>query len=286
MKLSALSHAPRGAVRRAYVSVRRASRRRTIFIAAVPKSGSTWLTSMLSALPNFRQVAPPAFGGRRELEVPHNHLIRPMLVARHLVDCQHVRASQDTLVQLALADAFPVVLTRNVADALVSMHDHISGLRGGHREASSEPGHRWSMAYLTPQRWLSWGEEQRYRVLTRAFLPWYANFELSWRAWAEIVEEHDFDRRIRRYLHPPLYLDYDTMRSNPEETLDAIAEHVGLSIDVEDRRRALERSLESPTRRNVAVTGRGRELCHRLPFVGADIAQWSELEPTLDWGRR
>lgn len=277
---------PRGAVRRAYVSLRRASGRRTIFIAAVPKSGSTWLTSMLAALSEFEQIPPPVFGGRRELELPQRHLIRPFLVNRHLVDCQHVRASQDTLVQLALADAYPVVLTRNVADALVSMHDHISGLRSGKREVAMEPGHRWSMAYLTPERWASWGEEQRYRLLTRAFLPWYANFELSWRAWADIVEEHQFHPDTRRYLHPPLYLDYDAMCADPEGTLGAIAEHVGLVVDADERRRALDESLKSPTRRNVGVTGRGEELCHRLPFVGADIAQWSELEPTLRWGRR
>jgi hypothetical protein len=241
---------------------------------------------MLSALPEFEQIPPPVSGGRRELEIPKNHLIRPMLVHRHLVDCEHVRASQDTLVQLALADAYPVVLTRNVADALVSMHDHISGLRGGRADLSMEPGHRWSMAYLTPERWTSWGEEQRYRLLTRAFLPWYANFELSWRAWAEIVEEHQFDRQTRRYLHAPLYLDYDAMSADPEGTLGAVAEHIGLSIGPSDRRRAFERSLESPTRRNVGVAGRGVELCRRLPSVGADIAQWSELEPALSWGRR
>lgn len=261
--------------------MRRATHRRTIFIAAAPKSGSTWLTSMLSGLEGMHLLPPPPMGGRRELEILDGHLVRPRSVLSHLVDCQHVRASEHTLVQLARADAYPVVLTRNIADSLVSMHDHISGRKAGSVDPSMEPGHRWSMAYLTSSSWGRLSTADQYRVLVLGFMPWYVNFELSWGDWRGIVAEHELRGSLGDTLHEPIYVDYDHMRSSPHATIRAIVDHVGINASGKNIAAAVDTASALPTRRNLLVPGRGRDLMREFPFVADALSAWMAIHPEL-----
>jgi hypothetical protein len=276
-----LAHGPRGVRRRAYVLIRQRTRRHTIFIAAPPKSGSTWLTAIVAALPGVVQLRPPEFGGRRELELTDGRLTPTHLVGRHVLDCQHVRASEQTIVQLARADARPIVLSRNIYDVLASMYDHISGIRLGEQDPSMEPGHRWSMAFLTPAQWSGLGEAERIRMLTRGFVPWYANFESSWNQWSSIVEEHDLRGMSWAPLHAPLHVRYEDLLTEPQRILTTICDAIGLSLTEGERTAALDAAGSVDTRRNQARAGRGADLLRRFPWIRDDVDVWRALDPAL-----
>jgi hypothetical protein len=154
-----------------------------ILVACFPKSGSTFLTSVITNLPGFTggsftafhgspSPAPtkpgkePPLGSRKEQELCRIHikqLERFNAVAQH-----HVAASYHTM---ALIDEFnisPIVLVRNIYDALLSLAEHIV------IESPEMP-----FAYFDDSI-KEKDIEYRINAVTDLVSPWFIKFYVSW----------------------------------------------------------------------------------------------------------
>ena len=97
-------------------------KRNHVLIACFPKSGSTYLRTIIANLPNMVPVTLTTGYDRREQELSIEQLIfnhKKNYVASH-----HTRYS---LITQKLMDDFeicPIVLVRNIYDVIISLHDH------------------------------------------------------------------------------------------------------------------------------------------------------------------
>ncbi|MDP9300109.1 MAG: sulfotransferase domain-containing protein [Actinomycetota bacterium] len=96
-----------------------------LFIAGLPKSGTTWLESMVASYPGFHEVTIPsvygyelATGGTHDYELPHRMFsrFRQMLVVTKL----HVHGSPHNVGLLRDAGVRCVILYRDLRDVAVS----------------------------------------------------------------------------------------------------------------------------------------------------------------------
>ena len=107
-----------------FIANRISPHRKHLWLVAAPKSGSTWLTSLLHSLLEWQWVAPVAGGDRREQEVD----IRPMLVCPEqnvFSPQQHCRYSEFTRNFIQQFRVRVVLQGRNIFDTVVSFRDHI-----------------------------------------------------------------------------------------------------------------------------------------------------------------
>jgi len=168
---------------------------RHIFIACVPKSGSTFLKNILLSLSGYRDAFMVYTPGQFEQD-----LYLPVLdsvAGLDTVTQQHCRAS-DTNVQMMQAFGIkPVVLVRNIFDCVVSLLDFYNG--GAFANSFFREDYR------------SLDEETRIDLLIDHLVPWYFEFVASW----SLVEK-------QRRLHL-MWLNYeDLIRDKPKTVVDVL----------------------------------------------------------------
>ena len=202
-----------------------------VLVACLPKSGSTYLSNILSALPEFER-ANLTFGfGRREQELciftcAAMHGIN--YVAQH-----HVRYSQSTDDIMKSFGIFPVILMRNFYDCVVSARDQfcIGEMEG-------------PVAYVEPS-FTSWPAEKQYDFIIDMALPWYGNFVASW----------------SDYKGPAARVYYSDLIRSPREVISQIAQAAGITVSAVDIETAITNggADKASSRFNVGRIGRGME---------------------------
>jgi hypothetical protein len=200
-----------------------------LLVACMPKSGSTYLSTILSNLEGFQQGILVHAAGRREQELDVLQLVHyddTNYVAQH-----HVRYSQGTKELMERFDVKPVVLVRNIYDAVVSFRDHF-------RNESTENPMGYAFPYMK-----DWPDEKLEELIVDVFLPWYFNFFMSWQECSNLC-----------------LLTYEEMVANPQSTIGKINKHFSLGIKDEDINQAVELAGTKFTRKNVGKTGRGEHL--------------------------
>jgi hypothetical protein len=208
-----------------------------ILVACLPKSGSTWLSEILSRLPDFARVDLVPMYDRREQELAFERL----LVLHHLnyVAQHHCRYSRATERCLETFSIKPIILVRNIFDCMVSLKDHLD--RG-----LAEPEIRIGPQAHVPDAYYRWPNEARLDFITDMISPWYFNFFIGWQDCSDGV-----------------WVRYEELLANPHATVKRIAGDLALGIDDGAIAAALHAGAHQPTRRNVAVAGRGKSLSDR-----------------------
>lgn len=219
-----------------------------VVVAALPKSGSTFLTELLARLPGMRKGYPVPGYHRREQELCAEGLKREILKTRFMrqlwreqaladaaaphgfVAQLHLRHSVPTATLLRSQRVVPIVLVRNLFDAVVSLADHL-------RDRPVEL----PMAYADAAM-KAWPDERRQAFAADMAVPWYLNFFLCWAEAGEV-------KRVT----------YERLAADPEATLREIADHLGLPSDAAVLAAAVE-GARATTPRNVGVAGRGEQL--------------------------
>ncbi|HKD37105.1 MAG TPA: sulfotransferase domain-containing protein, partial [Pirellulales bacterium] len=199
-----------------------------LFIACMPKSGSTYLSTVLQEVTGFPASYVSEWGEQNEGDICERRLRR---LKRRSVIQQHIKCTQTNLKWMVKYGVRPIVLTRSLFDVVPSMHDHLVQKQGG-----------LTCGYVRREFWtLCWSDRCDYLIQTH--LPWYFNFLLSWRDAAEQLAicpmsyEQLFADQVASLT---IILDFHQIRASQDQLAAAIA-----------------RAPAHNTRFNVGVSGRG-----------------------------
>lgn len=205
------------------------SRANCIFITALPKSGSTLLSVMAAEASGYIQF----FLGDDHLN--EQDLYPPKLIdswSMNVVCHQHTRANKVNLARMKEFAIRPVVLTRNISDAAVSLTDHL------HRESRDNP------TFSVPPQFLDMPREAQLDAIIDLALPWHFQFVAAW-------QRADIDKH---------WLTYEDLVADPAAVLTQMLDFYDLAPDVAAIEHAVARAFESGrTRLNKGITGRGAE---------------------------
>ncbi|MCA0246941.1 MAG: sulfotransferase domain-containing protein [Proteobacteria bacterium] len=198
-----------------------------VLIACFPKSGSTFLASVIDSLPDFRIEKYVPDHQRREQELCDTAI--GQCVGATQIAQLHVRDSWHTATLIEKWNIKTIVLARNIYDALVSLTDHMA------RESASFP-HAWFN-----QDHAAMPFPQRLAAVVELAAPWFFNFYVSW--W------HGKKEAIVRYE--------DVILSGH---LTSFLVEQGIAHSAADVAASLQQIDLTQTRLNVGKAGRGVEL--------------------------
>jgi len=205
-----------------------------VFIACMPKSGSTFLKLALCALTGWPEaVVTYAFlQNEQELYLPFLRKI----ARNDTVSQQHVRATVPNLQMMQAFKIRPVVLVRNLYDAVVSYTDFF------------DSGARTSTFFAA--RWDDLPRERKLDLVIDNFVPWYTAFYASW---CDVIRYDQLDCRLLRY---------EDMIADKQGTLESLAGFYGLDKSAADCAGAIELvdGRKDKTHFNKGQAGRGGEL--------------------------
>ena len=205
---------------------------RHLFVACMPKSGSTFLSNCLVRLTGFTRTFHSFAYMQNEEELYLPSLVR--FARYNMVTQQHCRA---TAANLQLMQAFairPVVLIRRLDDAVMSLLDFYDSGGAANTTFLNEDYPRLTRA-------------ERIDALIDLKLPWYVEFYVSW-------TQAERDGRV-----PMLWLTYKEMTGDKMGALARVAQFYGLGSSEADIRGALDSVEQDPaaSRFNKGVIGRG-----------------------------
>jgi hypothetical protein len=230
-----------------------------VFVACMPRTGSTFLTETLCELTGFKRVElTDAFvENEQELDVPR------LLDAYSYgtVTQQHVCANARTVRLMRDFGIRPVVLVRNVFDAVASIRHFLL----------TEGCGKWPTFFTTDERFRGLDEATQYEQIVELGLPWYFDFFVSWAGVAE------------RGALETLWLTYEDAVADWPGALRRVAEFYDLDADASAIDAALGRTTEraSSLRLNQGVVGRGEAVLD--PAVRERIRRYTRFYPDVDF---
>jgi hypothetical protein len=182
------------------------ARRPRIAICATPKSGSTWATNVLvrGLGVEARRLCYTYSSNEHDLYVPA--LLDSAQVG--FVSQLHIRATPHNVSLMQDFNIAPVILTRNIFDAVVSFS---RDLRVKLNFKIQNPGQiGYSFVWLFDDM-VDWTDEQLIDYSIDYYIPWYMNFLRSWDAYKTILNAYP--------------LRYEALKEKPDEHFTAIYSH-------------------------------------------------------------
>lgn len=210
------------------------NRRDYLFIACMPKSGSTFLSNALSELTGYRYVFLAYAYERSE-----QNLYLPKLIdsfSSGSVTHLHLRATESAIELMKMFSIRPVILVRNIFDVVVSIRDHMFN------EGFEFP------TFYCDESFKSLDERSQYDFIIEQGIPWYFNFYVSWH---EAISK----KRIEG-----LWLIYEEVVSDWHKTLRILADFYGIDKTDEEIDYALQQTAiksKKKIRLNKGILGRG-----------------------------
>jgi hypothetical protein len=205
-----------------------------LFVACMPKSGSTFMAKALSELTGYPYVN-LAYAYERNEQT----LYLPRLIDSYSfgsVTHLHVRATKSTIDLMKMFSIRPVVLVRNIFDIVVSIHDHMF-----------QEGYEFPTFYCN-EEFKALDEKSRFDFVIEHGIPWFFNFFVSW---YEAFSKGRIDC---------LWLSYENVTSDWHKAIRTIADFYNIERTDEEIAQALERTLmkkRQQIRLNKGVVGRG-----------------------------
>ncbi len=216
-----------------FIAGRISPQRTHLWLVGGVKTGSTWLTSLLSNLLGWQTNHLVNGYHRREQEVD----LRPLLM---YPDCnlfsiqQHCRFSGPTGEFIEKFRVRVVLQGRNLLDSLVSLRDHLRTAETATPVVFFDD----ALADLPAERLTD--------MVVHFATPWYLNFYTSWLT-ARQRGKVDF-----------LWVDYESLLADPPATLRRVLAYLGQRRTEAEIEAAIGRAAAGPTRLNVGRTGRGQ----------------------------
>lgn len=223
-----------------------------VLLCALPKSGSLYLTQLLAlslGLTNH-QVGFDQRGGA----LYYPRMLAAKYVGGSTISHCHATADGDTLKQILALGLRPVVLTRNLLDALVSRCDMLRGNRACGQMLSR----------VAIERFLAADEEQQLDTVIDLFAPYFINFAAGW--------AKPLDEKVR-----PIHVTYEAMLEDEVGLVGGVGEALGIEVDPERVRVASEAiRAQGGINFSKGIPGRGRRT-----LTPAQIERLDRLAATL-----
>lgn len=228
-----------------------------MFITCMPKSGSTFLKNVLCDLTGYADHYFFFAHGQNE----HDLYLPVMLkfAGDNTVSQQHSRASHANVQLMQAFEIKPVVLVRNIFDAMMSQLDFYN------QGAAFNSYHRGDFEKLD--------EETKIDLLIQYVAPWYFQFLASWQ---KVEEEKKLEI---------MWLSYEELIADKPRTVENVLKFYGLK----HKRAEIENTINSVeqdgrrNRFNRGVAGRGKT---RLSQAHKDkIAELKRFYPSVDFSR-
>lgn len=205
-----------------------------IFIACLPKSASTFLKNVLVGLTGYRDIFSVFAAGQNEHE-----LYLPILseyAEQNTVTQQHCRASEANIHLMQAFGIRPVVLVRNIFDALISLHDFYK--QGAYFNS-----------YFRAD-FMDLDDEIQIDLLIDNVAPWYLQFVASW----GLAEKEN-----RLDIH---WLHYEELITDKGGYIEALLNFYGIGVSGSNIRKMID-ATEADERRNrfnKGISGRGTKI--------------------------
>jgi hypothetical protein len=207
-----------------------------IFIACFAKSGSTFLSRLLSEITGYGRFYYTDFRGRSDHDIYLPALLN--VYEKNVIVQQHARATEMNLDYLNYDSKKAIVLVRNIFDALVSYRDHIIN------ETHVVP-----FIYCR-EDFKHFSFDKQMDMVIENVAPWYINFYVSW---AEAIRE----KKIAAILTT-----YEELTSDPMRVVNTILTHYNLTFSdsVIDEKIKMLDSEKKTVRFNQGIVGRGQQI--------------------------
>jgi hypothetical protein len=234
----------------------------TAWVCAPPKTGSTWISMMLSWALDWQTMSLIASPGRGEQEIRVTRMFTNY-PGNLFLPHTHTKASEATIGFVKGYNVKVIMPIRNLLDTLTSAHDHLTTL-----------GPRLPCGFISSTFKSLTPDEQR-TVVINIMVPWYVSFYASW---AYAIAEHGIK------VH---FVDYDAMLRDARKELVSALSFIGVKRTDRVIDRAVDEAATKPTRFNKGVTGRGEThfsiteiqkideivQCHKDPIITSMISK-------------
>jgi len=224
-----------------------------IFIAAMPKSGSSFLCAILEELTGYEYHWFVYAGGRSQQELYFPAMVNA--IGKNVITKTHSLGIAPTVNLLKLFGIKPIITIRNIPDVVVSMRDHFYC-----------EDHWTSTAYI-PFSVYKMNDEHIYDMIIDLCVPWLISFYVSWQE-AKVKSHQVF---------------YNDFIGNEKNTVKTIMGFLGISKTSEEIEQAIDQAMKHETsvlRRNKVVAGRGAELLSDKQMK--HIRRYSDYYPETD----
>ncbi|MDC0601544.1 sulfotransferase domain-containing protein [Aliiglaciecola sp.] len=215
--------------------------KRLVWHVAMPKSGSTWVSSVLKkglSGKGWKNVnLLPTYGHREQEVVPLEILRQSGLNDNVFAAHQHCSYSSYAFNFIKTFNVHLILQVRNIADCILSYIDHLN--KG---EVVIPYGHQ------TVDTWAGYSDEQKLSFVVNILVPWYVDF---WAGWSSGLKDNNISYCL---------VTYDDLIANPSSEFQRVASYCDSSITGSEVNAWLELGRKSNTRKNKGVAGRGESL--------------------------
>lgn len=227
-----------------------AGKKTHLLLACTPKSGSTFLWTILSQLPEFQKVSLIPGADLRE-----NEPCKEKLIASHHLNYMarlHVRYSLHTQELIEDFNLRPIVLVRDIYDSVVSLKDHIHDQRPF-----------LSMSVWSVEEFRKWDTARQDEFVVDMAIPWYIGFFVSW-----------------LQCQDKTVLTYEELSRDTMGTVKRLFDELKIPASNEEITGYLDKASRADTLKNEAVIGRGSALS---PKLKDRVKRFASYYPNVDF---
>lgn len=209
---------------------------------AMPKSGSTWLTKILSQLytnEGWEVSALVPYYGKRNQEIdPRYFFTKGGINANVFFSQQHCVFSEYTNYLVRQSNTKCIFQVRNLFDVTVSIFDHFKkAIESNHADIEA-----------LPCSYKNWDDEQLMEYIIDIEIPWFVKFIEGW-----------YQSSLMRDGHL-IKVNYEDLLLNTEDCINRIILSAGLTVKHTKIKDILIATTGENTRKNKGKVGRGKEI--------------------------
>jgi hypothetical protein len=173
-----------------------------IYIACLPKSGSTFIANALVNITNFDFVQFQPLRGTND----HNINLDLFLtnLNRNTITQLHTKPNEHNALIFKKYELKVIFLNRGILDSITSFHSHVLN-----------ESDQWFM-FTNTEKYREWEIEKQFDFLIDLVIPWYINFLVSWK---KVIKEGGIK---------VLEVDFDDFKQNNTKVINDILNFYGL----------------------------------------------------------
>lgn len=205
----------------------------------MPKVGSTYLFSILKKLCHLPEYSLSWGYYQNEQNIDVDEVMK--ILDRDYLSKLMAQATLSNIDIIELFALKPLVITRSIADILVSLRDHFV-----YDTMHGQPEYTWPQLHVD-HSFLDYSSEKQLDLLIDHFTPWFVNFLVSW-------------KMASKRLEHVLWITYDDISLRLPDTVSRILDYYGIQSDLTNLDALVLSEKKAENRFNQGVSGRGLAL--------------------------